>query len=93
MAQLRPLDPAFRIDRQLQLRRRRSSSSTHSNLRDIDVNDCFVIAENSDTRGHADDVFDFIIAPAAERAGYTAKRGDHPGAPGKIAEQMFRSIL
>ena len=58
---------------------------------------CFVIspigAEHSDTRDHADDVFDFIIAPAAERAGYTAKRGDHAGAPGKITEQMFRSIL
>ena len=58
---------------------------------------CFVISpigtENSDTRDHADDVFDFIIAPAAERAGYTAKRGDHSGAPGKITEQMFHSIL
>jgi hypothetical protein len=58
---------------------------------------CFVISPigeaGSDVRSHADDVFDFIIKPAAERAGYKAQRADHDSAPGMITEQMYDHIL
>lgn len=58
---------------------------------------CFIISpigpEGSDVREHADDVFDFIIAPAAKLAEYEAHRGDHSSQSGKITEQMFDSIL
>lgn len=58
---------------------------------------CFVIspigATGSEIREHADDVFDFIIKPGVERAGYSAKRSDHDARPGTISEQMYDSIL
>jgi hypothetical protein len=58
---------------------------------------CFVISpigpEGSEVREHADDVFDFIIEPAAKLAEYQAHRGDHSSKSGKITEQMFGSIL
>lgn len=58
---------------------------------------CFVISpigqEGSEVREHADDVFDFIVKPAAERAGYAVKRADHDARPGSISEQMYDSIL
>ena len=58
---------------------------------------CFVISpigeEQSDVRKHADNVFDYIIRPAAEKAGYTAHRGDHTAEPGKITDYMFDCIL
>ena len=58
---------------------------------------CFVISPigspKSEFREHADDVFEFIIEPAAKRAGYFVHRGDHNAKPGKITEQMFESIL
>jgi len=58
---------------------------------------CFVISPisstNSEIREHADDVFDFIIKPAAERAGYFPHRGDHSAKPGKITDQMFDAIF
>lgn len=58
---------------------------------------CFVISPigptGSEIREHADDVFEFIIAPAAKRAKYEAHRGDHNSRPGKISDQMFSNIL
>lgn len=58
---------------------------------------CFVISPigepHSEVREHADDVFDFIIKPAVERTGHTAKRADHEARPGPITEQMYDSIL
>jgi len=61
------------------------------------IRNCFVISpigtENSEIREHADDVFDFIVKPAAEKAGFKAHRGDHSSKPGKITEQMYSAIL
>lgn len=58
---------------------------------------CFVIspigAPGSDVREHADDVFDFIIKPAMDKAGYGARRADHESRPGAITEQMYDAIL
>jgi hypothetical protein len=58
---------------------------------------CFVISPigepGSEEREHADDVFDFIIKPAAERAGYLPMRADRDTRPGIITEQMYDSIL
>jgi hypothetical protein len=58
---------------------------------------CFVIspigAPGSAVREHADDVFDFIIAPACKRAGITPDRADHDSRPGVITEQMYDAIL
>jgi hypothetical protein len=58
---------------------------------------CFVISPigepGSELRGHADDVFYFIIKPAAEQAGYLARRADHEISPGTITDQMYDRIL
>lgn len=58
---------------------------------------CFVISpigkEGSPEREHADDVYDYIIRPAMEECRIEAFRSDHLKEPGKISEQMFRSIL
>ena len=58
---------------------------------------CFVISPiglpGSEIREHADDVFDFIIKPAAEKAGYAPFRADHEARPGTITEQMYDHIL
>jgi hypothetical protein len=58
---------------------------------------CFVIspigAEGSKVREHADDVYDYIIKPAMDACGVTAFRSDHLRDPGKISEQMFRSLI
>src|SRR6266498_4050321 len=58
---------------------------------------CFVISpigsEGSLIRQHADDVFDYIIKPAADEFGILAKRSDHLLEPGRISDQMFREIL
>lgn len=58
---------------------------------------CFVISPigqpGSELREHADDVFDYIIEPAARELGYFAHRGDHNSRPGKISDQMYESIL
>jgi hypothetical protein len=58
---------------------------------------CFVIspigAEGSPVRRHADDVFDYLIKPAAEECGLDAIRSDHLHEPGRISEQMFREIM
>jgi O-acetyl-ADP-ribose deacetylase (regulator of RNase III) len=58
---------------------------------------CFVISPiglpDSDVRKHADDVFQFVIAPAVEAFGITAVRSDHIINPGRISEQMFQKIM
>jgi hypothetical protein len=58
---------------------------------------CFVISPigppGSEIREHADDVFDFIVKPAAEKAGYVPVRADHEARPGTITEQMYDHIL
>ena len=58
---------------------------------------CFVISPISlpgtEVREHADDVFDFIIRPAAEKAGYNPVRADHEARPGTITEHMYDHIL
>jgi hypothetical protein len=58
---------------------------------------CFVIspigAAGSETRRHADNVFNFIVRPAMEELGIYAYRSDHLLESGKITEQMFKSLL
>ena len=58
---------------------------------------CFVIspigADGSPVREHANDVFDYIIAPAMEECGVKAFRSDHMREPGKITDQMFQAIV
>ncbi len=58
---------------------------------------CFVISPigeaGSPVREHVDDVFDFIIKPAAEAHGYAPMRADHDNSPGTITEQMYDRIL
>jgi hypothetical protein len=57
---------------------------------------CFVIspigAPGSDTREHADAVFEYFIQPAMSEAGIQAIRSDHLEKPGRITEQMFTEI-
>jgi hypothetical protein len=58
---------------------------------------CFVISPISlpgtALREHADDVFDFIIKPATDKASYTPIRADHEARPGTITEHMYDHIL
>lgn len=49
--------------------------------------------EGSATRDHANDVFEFIIAPALAEVGLEPARADHLAEPGRITEQMFDAIL
>jgi hypothetical protein len=84
----------------LSMKRRKAKASDRSSLNAgtrTAPRRCFVISpigpEGSETREHADDVFDFIIEPAARRAQYEAHRGDHSAKSGKITEQMFDAIL
>lgn len=58
---------------------------------------CFVISpigdEGSDIRQHADDVFEFVIAPAMAACGIEPKRSDEIDRAGKISDQMFQAIF
>ncbi len=59
---------------------------------------CFVISvigdKGSEERRHADLLFDHIIKPVAEQAGYdTVKRGDHFDETGMITAQVVEAIL
>lgn len=58
---------------------------------------CFVISpigeEGSETREHANDVYDYIIKPAMEECGILAFRSDQLHEPGKITNQMLRAIF
>lgn len=57
---------------------------------------CFVISpigtEGSDTRKHADLVFEFIIQPAMKECEIEAFRSDHLDKPGWITDQVFEEI-
>ena len=65
--------------------------------------ECFVIspigAEGSETRRHADIVYECIVVPAcAATVGedgliYRPERGDHKAAPGKITDQIYEDIM
>lgn len=65
--------------------------------RSVSVRKCFVISpigsEGSEQRQHADDVYDFIIEPAMDEWGLVAVRSDGIAHPGRITDQMFRSLL
>lgn len=58
---------------------------------------CFVISPigtpGSEMHQHANDVFDFIIKPACERAGIKPERADHDTRAGIITDQMYDAIL
>ncbi len=58
---------------------------------------CFVIspirAAGSTERDHADKVFSHIIKPAMKQVEFEPYRGDQYLAPGKISQQVLRSIL
>jgi hypothetical protein len=58
---------------------------------------CFVIspigAHDSETRKHADAVFEYIIEPATRECGVIAHRSDHLRHPGRISDEMHARIL
>lgn len=58
---------------------------------------CFVISpigpEGSAVRKHMDDVFHCLIGPACARKLFKVYRGDHKTRPGRITNQIVRSIL
>ncbi|HUV30423.1 MAG TPA: hypothetical protein VMY05_04940 [Acidobacteriota bacterium] len=58
---------------------------------------CFVIApigkEKSDTRRRSDQVFKYIIEPAASECGYKAMRADQISEPGLITSQVIQHIV
>ncbi len=59
---------------------------------------CFVISvigdKGSEERRYADDLFDYIIRPAAERAGYSdVKRADHIHDSGILTVQVIEAIV
>ena len=57
---------------------------------------CFVISpigqEGSETRKHADDVFDLIIKPAVEKYGFDVIRADKIPGSGPITEDVIRLV-
>jgi hypothetical protein len=58
---------------------------------------CFVISPigqpGSDTRKHADDVFECIIEPALKAAEIEGRRADHINDVGRVTRQMYDDIL
>ena len=58
---------------------------------------CFFIApigqENSDIRKRSDQIFSYVIKPAAKRLGYQAIRGDHIPQPGLINSQVIEHLM
>jgi hypothetical protein len=58
---------------------------------------CFVISPigqpGSETRKHADDVFECIIDPALKAAAIEGRRADHINDVGRITRQMYDDIL
>lgn len=54
---------------------------------------CFFIApigqENSEIRARSDQLFSYVIKPAARQLGYDAIRGDHIHQPGMINSQVI----
>ena len=58
---------------------------------------CFFIApigqENSEIRKRSDQIFSYVIKPAAKRLGYQAIRGDHIPQPGMINSQVIDHLV
>ena len=58
---------------------------------------CFFIApigqENSDIRKRSDQIFSYVIKPAAKQLGYEAIRGDHIPQPGMINSQVIEHLM
>jgi hypothetical protein len=58
---------------------------------------CFVISPigqpGSETRAHADDVFECIIEPALKKTKVEGRRADHIQDVGRITKQMYNDIL
>jgi CheY-like chemotaxis protein len=58
---------------------------------------CFFIApigqENSEIRARSDQLFSYVIKPAAKRFGYEAIRGDHIAQPGMINSQVIEHLI
>jgi CheY-like chemotaxis protein len=58
---------------------------------------CFFIApigqENSEIRKRSDQIFSYVIKPAARRLGYEAIRGDHIPQPGMINSQVIEHLM
>jgi hypothetical protein len=58
---------------------------------------CFVISaigpEGSETRKHADDVFDYVVKPAMDACDIESVRADHLREPGLISDQMLGEIV
>ena len=58
---------------------------------------CFVISPigqpGSETRRHADSVYECIVRPALEKAGIDGRRADHIKDVGRITKQMYDDIL
>jgi hypothetical protein len=58
---------------------------------------CFVISPigepGSEVREHADDVFSYIVEPAARDCGFEPVRADHDARSGIITEHMYDAIL
>jgi hypothetical protein len=64
---------------------------------DVPMKKCFVISPiglpGSEVREQADDVLDYIIAPALKDLGIEAFRADKQMEPGLITDQMIAAIL
>jgi CheY-like chemotaxis protein len=58
---------------------------------------CFFIApigqENSEIRKRSDQIFSYVIKPAAQQRGYEAIRGDHIPQPGSINSQVIEHLM
>src|SRR5262245_28509041 len=58
---------------------------------------CFVVSrigpEGSEVRDRADQVLEYIIAPAARACGYEARRADHILQPGIITQQIIADLI
>jgi len=58
---------------------------------------CFVISpiggDKSPERHHADEVFNYLIAPALAEFGIEAVRSDKMSDPGRISDQMYKAIF
>jgi CheY-like chemotaxis protein len=58
---------------------------------------CFFIApigqENTEIRARSDQLFSYVIKPAAKRLGYQAIRGDHIPQPGMINSQVIEHLV
>ena len=58
---------------------------------------CFIICpigpKDSDIRKRSDQIFKYVINPAAESCGYEVIRGDHIDSPGMITSQVIQHLM